>query len=230
MRRWSVSPFVIFLAFGVLSVAQKEFSDQSLQTEGAACEFEPGNGRIIRVKESVSLGARFLDSLTTETEYDCLSSCCATVSCDLAVYRRPRLDGKSNCYLFVCGTPTLCVFAPHLAYNTSERLSRGLDLLPTAGTFPLILFSDAVAHFAVSCCDSYKSRDANQPANHNHQRQVYVLCTRNNSAASQNDPNNYHSANYEFIDSTSQIFTPTTPTYSDSYTLINTNINHFTRC
>ena len=134
----SACAFVLCCSFLVLirfSVAHRELPDYFTDFDGGECEFEPGRGRIIRARDSERRGARFLNSVTSEAQSVCFQSCCETTSCDLAVYRRPTANGKHNCFLFFCDTPSLCVFAVHPGYTSSERRLKKTDLLPVTGSF-----------------------------------------------------------------------------------------------
>ena len=130
--RHILSIFVSFFAFIALGVTQRDFDEEFLDAEVDTCGFQSRIGRIIRVKDSKALGARFLLSLTTEWESDCQNSCCDTISCDLSVYRRPLEAGNShNCYLFHCATPSVCVFSAHPSYNVSERMVETVPKMTT---------------------------------------------------------------------------------------------------
>eukprot|EP00118_Oscarella_pearsei_P025158 m.307632 g.307632 ORF g.307632 m.307632 type:complete len:302 (+) comp42555_c0_seq1:110-1015(+) len=86
---------------------------------GQVCTWEKDSNQLIRVKDSRNLGALYLKSSREIVSTDCEDLCCETESCDLAVFKDDT--EKRNCYLFHCGSPSVCLFIYHPSYNASFK-------------------------------------------------------------------------------------------------------------
>uniref|UniRef100_A0A8C6RJJ6 Low density lipoprotein receptor-related protein 11 n=1 Tax=Nannospalax galili TaxID=1026970 RepID=A0A8C6RJJ6_NANGA len=80
---------------------------------------------IIRTKDSIAAGARFLSAPATVRDWrQCVAACCSEPRCSVAVLelpRRPAAPGAAlGCYLFNCTARgrSVCRFAPHRGYRT----------------------------------------------------------------------------------------------------------------
>lgn len=72
------------------------------------------NNSIIKTKDSLDAGARFITAPTVQNEKDCEKECCKEESCNTVVLKIK--GGHSDdlaCYLFDCKSPNLCVFTSH---------------------------------------------------------------------------------------------------------------------
>lgn len=88
-------------------------------------DFDAAEKRIIRTKQSIEQGAKFL--LAPDRVYtwrDCLHSCCSQPHCTVAVVQEdPSQAGESLCFLFNCtsrGT-NVCSFAPQEGFSSYTR-------------------------------------------------------------------------------------------------------------
>ena len=81
-------------------------------------------GQIIKAKESVNNGAKFLKHSSVFDARECYKLCCERKYCDLA---QMQYKNSSNgffvqvekiCYMFHCGVPSKCFFGEHDHYAT----------------------------------------------------------------------------------------------------------------
>ncbi|KAL7638193.1 UNVERIFIED_CONTAM: hypothetical protein RMT77_011818 [Armadillidium vulgare] len=84
-------------------------------------KFTVNENTIIRTQDSRLLGAKFLNESDIGNREDCLTFCCNTRFCDVAVFQE---KSPFSCYLFDCGPPEdfLCKFTSH-SYYTSAVLA-----------------------------------------------------------------------------------------------------------
>lgn len=82
-------------------------------------------GQIIRAKESLQNGAKFLKHTVVADARECYKLCCERESCDLALMQyanssnpKSYLPVEKVCYMFHCGKPTKCRFGEHKHYAT----------------------------------------------------------------------------------------------------------------
>jgi hypothetical protein len=96
---------------------------------------------IIDIHESISRGAELLDGVWSRSMDACVTGCCDTRGCDLALFKNEGASktGK-NCYYVHCGLLNNCVMVEHSSFTTitflnGERTrekgegSRGLTVL-----------------------------------------------------------------------------------------------------
>ena len=96
-------------------------------------------GQIIKAKQSVDNGARFLKHTSVYDARECHQLCCERKYCDLAQMQYKNssnefyiMQVEKICYMFHCGVPSRCFFEEHDHYATisyerpDEELS-GLD-------------------------------------------------------------------------------------------------------
>ncbi|XP_050688172.1 proline-rich protein 12-like isoform X3 [Eriocheir sinensis] len=124
----------------VLVVARGEFThdrkrmgplDVVRAEHGCLEEFEVSESTIIRTADSRVLGAEFLNVTDVGNREDCLTLCCATRYCNVAVFEEKR---SGSCYLFNCGRPEdlKCQFTGHSYYTSAvlrvnrQKLELGL--------------------------------------------------------------------------------------------------------
>ncbi|KAL3875122.1 hypothetical protein ACJMK2_038056 [Sinanodonta woodiana] len=80
------------------------------------CAFNSSHSTIIKTKESLLNGAKFLKNLKSiACAQGCIEECCNLDGCDVAVYEE---KDENNCYLFNCSKPNSCIFAPHALYRS----------------------------------------------------------------------------------------------------------------
>lgn len=85
-------------------------------------------GLIIDIRLSDELGADLLSGVNEQSFESCVSRCCMTSGCDMAVFKRYGLSSsKKNCYLVQCGKPENCKMVRQEGFATAT--------LSTAGTF-----------------------------------------------------------------------------------------------
>ncbi|KAL5009152.1 hypothetical protein ScPMuIL_014733 [Solemya velum] len=77
------------------------------------CEYNTNLNSIIRSTDSLKAGAFFLKFFNNITAQECVSGCCDTQGCNLAVYEN---KGNRSCYLFNCPDDKSCTFAHHNDY------------------------------------------------------------------------------------------------------------------
>jgi len=77
--------------------------------------------QIIRTKESLENGAKYLARISVDSAKECHSFCCQRDSCNLAMlsYKNDSLGQLvRSCYLFDCGQPSKCTFSSYKHYAT----------------------------------------------------------------------------------------------------------------
>ncbi|XP_069163404.1 uncharacterized protein [Procambarus clarkii] len=92
---------------------------ESVRAEHGCLEkFEVSESTIIRTQDSRVLGAKFLNESDVGNREDCLTLCCATHLCNVAVFEE---KGSGSCYLFDCGPPGdfKCKFTGHTFYTSA---------------------------------------------------------------------------------------------------------------
>lgn len=125
----------------------REELELELRAGGGRREDCPGPGgdgfravpdAIIRTKDSIAAGARFLSAPGAVRDWrQCVAACCSEPRCSVAVVelpRRPAAGAALGCYLFNCTGRgrSVCRFAPHRGYRT-YTLSRAPAAGPEAG-------------------------------------------------------------------------------------------------
>lgn len=105
---------------------------QTLDSELDSLLCSPSNypGYIIDIHESMSKGAELLDGVWAESLATCMSGCCKTKGCDLALYKNEGASktGK-NCYYVQCGVLDNCVLVEHTSFTSVSFLQGKMDLL-----------------------------------------------------------------------------------------------------
>ncbi|XP_071542817.1 uncharacterized protein [Panulirus ornatus] len=92
---------------------------ESVRAEHGCLEkFEVSENTILRTKISQGLGAKFLIESDVGNREDCLTYCCETHMCNVAVFEEKE---SGACYLFDCGQPGdfKCTFTTHTFYTSS---------------------------------------------------------------------------------------------------------------
>ncbi|KAK3593443.1 hypothetical protein CHS0354_020206 [Potamilus streckersoni] len=80
------------------------------------CAFNSSHSTIIKTKESMQNGAKFLKNIKgIACAQRCVEECCNLDDCDVAVYEE---KDENNCYLFNCSKPNSCIFVPHALYRS----------------------------------------------------------------------------------------------------------------
>ena len=95
---------------------------------------ERSMGMILDIKKSVDRGAELLLGTLSTDEESCLSQCCESSDCDLALYKTDGVSkkGHNNCYLVHCGVRSNCLMVKLPSFN-SLFLSRKLQAGATEG-------------------------------------------------------------------------------------------------
>ncbi|ELU16574.1 hypothetical protein CAPTEDRAFT_225456 [Capitella teleta] len=113
---------------GVLSDEERnvlsQFGDDSKDEK---CHYDSLNGTIVRTHDSQARGAKFLNSIDSDTDADldmesCLQACCDEAMCNLAVFKNKEPD--HSCYLFDCGSPSVCLFTEHPGFSSHSLPNR----------------------------------------------------------------------------------------------------------
>ena len=92
-------------------------------------EYSPGT--IVDIKKSVEKGAKLLEGRLVEDQETCISHCCATEGCELALFKTNGISkGGNNCYLIQCGSPSSCEMVS-LEYFVSMTFKK--EMLPQEG-------------------------------------------------------------------------------------------------
>lgn len=90
--------------------------------------------QILRTKESLENGAKYISKISVNSAKECHSSCCKSDNCNLAMLSYKN-DSHGhlvrNCYLFDCGQPSRCTFSPYKHYATIVIEDRKVDNKPT---------------------------------------------------------------------------------------------------
>ncbi|XP_050423901.1 uncharacterized protein LOC126835389 isoform X2 [Adelges cooleyi] len=83
-----------------------------------ADRFDMHNDKIIRTKDSIKLGAKFIDVVEQRNRFECLDVCCRTSRCDVFVFEE---KSPGTCYLFECGPSDdfKCKFTTHKNYSSA---------------------------------------------------------------------------------------------------------------
>ncbi|XP_032241087.1 uncharacterized protein LOC5515582 [Nematostella vectensis] len=80
--------------------------------------------QILRTKEALNNGAKYLKRAVISTARECYNLCCRHSSCNLAMISYTNSTSGSDavrmCYLFDCGSPSKCMYAPYSHYATIE--------------------------------------------------------------------------------------------------------------
>ncbi|XP_069999887.1 uncharacterized protein [Penaeus vannamei] len=118
---------VLLLASHAVPVLSAEFTHdrkrigplESVRAEyGCLKKFDVSEKTIIRTQDSQDLGAKFLEESDVGNREDCLSLCCKTQHCNVAVFEEKE---SGSCYLFDCGQPVdiKCKFNTHSHYTSA---------------------------------------------------------------------------------------------------------------
>ncbi|XP_042865353.1 rab-3-interacting molecule unc-10-like isoform X2 [Penaeus japonicus] len=118
---------VLLLLSHALQVFSAEFTHdrkrigplESVRAEyGCLKKFDVSEKTIIRTQDSQDLGAKFLEESDVGNREDCLSLCCKTPHCNVAVFEEKE---SGSCYLFDCGQPVdiKCKFNTHSHYTSA---------------------------------------------------------------------------------------------------------------
>lgn len=82
-------------------------------------------GQIIKAKESIQNGAKFLKHTGVVDARECYKLCCERENCDLALMQYTNSSNSQSyapvgkfCYMFHCGIPSKCHFGEHKHYAT----------------------------------------------------------------------------------------------------------------
>lgn len=77
------------------------------------CYYDMNATVIIRTNRSLAAGAKFVKYVQARNSVECARQCCDTPPCNQAIFEN---KDDYSCYLFDCGQPSVCVFAPHKSY------------------------------------------------------------------------------------------------------------------
>ncbi|CAI9724012.1 low-density lipoprotein receptor-related protein 11-like isoform X2 [Octopus vulgaris] len=83
------------------------------QAEHGVCYYNKNTSVIIKTNSSLTAGAKFMKYAQAVNSMDCAKKCCDTKGCNEAIFENKK---DHSCYLFDCGNPSVCVFAPHNSY------------------------------------------------------------------------------------------------------------------
>ncbi|XP_014787336.1 uncharacterized protein LOC106881458 isoform X1 [Octopus bimaculoides] len=83
------------------------------QAEHGVCHYSRNTSVIIKTNSSLTAGAKFMKYAQADNSADCAKKCCDTKGCNEAIFENKK---DYSCYLFDCGNPSVCVFAPHNSY------------------------------------------------------------------------------------------------------------------
>jgi len=101
-----------------------EIEDDESETANECPEARRKTGLIIKTKDSLGLGAVFLQSPGNLNDPDeCVRLCCEDKNCNTAVTKKKQ--GEVACYLFDCGRPNICLFSPNTDFVVTQFPSRG---------------------------------------------------------------------------------------------------------
>lgn len=118
------------LFFGVLFLTS--LVQYSCQTAEDGCpRIEVKKNRILRTKMSIKKGAKYLAKEVVGVAKECYNRCCARRDCNLGLLQyKNATDGgiERTCYLFDCGNPSKCSFAPYPHYAAIVFAPRGEDM------------------------------------------------------------------------------------------------------
>ncbi len=83
------------------------------------CSSKTHLSTIIDIHESMERGAELMDGVRKDSLVECMTGCCATMGCDLALFKNEGLSktGK-NCYYVHCGVEENCVMVQHSAFTS----------------------------------------------------------------------------------------------------------------
>lgn len=86
---------------------------------------------IIQSRASIKRGAKLIGEDIVESARDCYKLCCNDLTCDTAVMYYKQKDNElgetiteKKCYLFSCGTPSVCSYEAHHRYAIIDLGSR----------------------------------------------------------------------------------------------------------
>lgn len=77
--------------------------------------------QIIRTKESLDNGAKYLEKKVVKSAKECYQLCCGLKDCNVGMlsYKNDSYGHLvRNCYLFDCGQPSKCTFSSYKHYAT----------------------------------------------------------------------------------------------------------------
>lgn len=104
---------------GMLPISQTLDSD----LDSLLCSPTNYRGYIIDIHESMSKGAELLDGVLANSLATCMSGCCKTRGCDLALYKNEGVSNTGkNCYYVQCGVLDNCVLVKHSAFTSVSFL------------------------------------------------------------------------------------------------------------
>jgi len=121
---------VILVLWGSSSVRASVSDDLDTLTCSGEVHVERSRGVILDIKLSVERGAELLLGTLVTDEESCLSQCCKSSDCDLALYKTDGVSkkGHNNCYLVHCGSRSNCQMVQLQSFNSlflSRELSTG---------------------------------------------------------------------------------------------------------
>lgn len=101
--------------------------------------------RILRTKESLSNGAKYIRRQYVHSAKECYKLCCESRGCNLGMlsYKNSSIalgEIVRTCYLFDCGSPSKCAFSSYNHYATiefedgSRDKSSKIDQSPKSGS------------------------------------------------------------------------------------------------
>ncbi|XP_057305080.1 uncharacterized protein LOC130642030 [Hydractinia symbiolongicarpus] len=92
---------------------------------------------IIRSKESIKNGAILIGKEIVETARSCYDLCCSYETCNVALMHYKQVKNEIGdfethkyCYLFACGSPSVCSFGNHNRYAVIQLEQQILTTLP----------------------------------------------------------------------------------------------------
>ena len=77
--------------------------------------------QIIRTREALNNGAKYLHKEIVQSARECYKLCCGHDQCNLGMlsYKNNSMDHLvRTCFLFDCGSPSKCSFSPYKHYAT----------------------------------------------------------------------------------------------------------------
>jgi len=90
---------------------------------------------IIQSSASIKRGAKLIGKDIVDSARDCYKLCCGDLTCDVAVMYYKQKDNELGesitekyCYLFACGTPSVCTYEVHSRYAIIDLVSRKDEL------------------------------------------------------------------------------------------------------
>ena len=110
---------VVALLCGVGYARWSQTQDLDSDLDSLLCHSTKYPGAIIDIHESIANGAELLDGVWAEGVASCVSGCCKTRGCDLALFKNDGVSrtGK-NCYYVQCVKLGNCMMVQHDSFTT----------------------------------------------------------------------------------------------------------------